>query len=219
VTAETVVFIIFAVASVAGAVTMVTARNPVHSAMGLLLTMFSVAVFYVLLDAHFIAAVQVLIYAGAVMTLFLFVIMLIGVDKVEDTTERIPFQRPFAAVLGGGLFVLVLIAGRVAWVTGVGTRSPGGSLGTIENISDELFGAWLLPFEATVMLLTIAAVGTIALARFADTPRQGSRVTSLMSRFADPEPTDQPIADPGISDARGVPDSGGDADPAELEPS
>lgn len=212
-TAETVVFVIFAVASVAGAVTMVTARNPVHSAMGLLLTMFSVAVFYVLLDAHFIAAVQVLIYAGAVMTLFLFVIMLIGVDKVEDTAERIPFQRPFAAVLGGGLFVLVLIAGRVVWVTGVGTRSPGGSLGTIENISDELFGAWLLPFEATVMLLTIAAVGTIALARFADTPRLGSRVTSLLSRFTDLEPTDRPIGDPDD------PESGGDADSAEVEPS
>ncbi len=191
---------------------MVASRNPVHSAMGLLLTMFSVAVFYVLLDAHFIAAVQVLIYAGAVMTLFLFVIMLIGVDTVEDTSERIPFQRPLAAVLGGGLFVLVLIAGRAAWVTGVGTRSPSGSLGTIENISDELFGAWLLPFEATVMLLTIAAVGTIALARFADTPRAGTRVTSLVSRFTEPEPAAVPLADPGdVSD--------GDADPAEVDPS
>ena len=87
---EVVVFAIFALAAVAGGVVMVTARNPVYSAMGLLMTMFSMAVFYVMNNAHFVAAVQVLIYAGAVMTLFLFVIMLIGVDKAVDTSEQIP---------------------------------------------------------------------------------------------------------------------------------
>lgn len=163
---EWIVFGIFAVAALAGALTLVMARNPVYSAMGLLLTMFSVAVFYVLNDAHFIAAVQVLIYAGAVMTLFLFVIMLIGVDRVEDSEEQIPFQRPVAVVLGVGLIAMVLLAGRSAWVTG--SRLFGGQdlPGTIENISDGLFDAWLLPFEATVLLLTIAAVGTVALAQF-----------------------------------------------------
>ena len=171
-TAELVVFIVFGIAAIAGALTMVAARNPVYSAMGLLMTMFSMAVFYVLNDAHFIAAVQVLIYAGAVMTLFLFVIMLIGVDKVIDTKERITFQRPLTVLLGAGLFALVLIAGRAAWVTGARTLAPDGALGTIENISDELFGTWLLPFEATVLLLTIAAVGTIVLAQFLERPRQ-----------------------------------------------
>jgi NADH-quinone oxidoreductase subunit J len=141
---EVVVFAIFALAALGGALVMVSARNPVYSAMGLLLAMFSMAVFYVMNGAHFVAAVQVLLYAGAVMTLFLFVIMLIG----------------------------VIAAASDAWITG---RASGvctvDCTGTIENISGELFGAWLLPFEATVLLLTIAAVGTVALAQFALKPR------------------------------------------------
>ncbi len=105
-TAETVVFIVFAVASVAGGLVMVLARNAVYSAIGLLTAMFSMAVFYVLNDAHFVAVVQVIIYAGAVMTLFLFVIMLIGVDRDEDTAEQIPLQRPLGLMLAGGLLIL-----------------------------------------------------------------------------------------------------------------
>jgi NADH-quinone oxidoreductase subunit J len=160
---EVILFVAFAIVAVVGALTMVTARNPVFSAMGLLAAMFAMAVFYVMNDAHFVAAVQVLIYAGAVMTLFLFVIMLIGVDRAEDRTEQIPFQRPVALALGAALVALVFIAARASWVTGFG--SGAGEIGTIENISDELFDTWLLPFEATVLLLTIAAVGTIALAQ------------------------------------------------------
>jgi NADH-quinone oxidoreductase subunit J len=130
--------------------------------------MFAVAVFYVVNGAHFVAAVQVLIYAGAVMTLFLFVIMLIGVDKSEDPTERLALQRPLALALAGALVIVVVVAGRAAWITGVG--GPGPASGTIENVSDQLFGTWLLPFEATVLLLTIAAVGTVALAQFGRGP-------------------------------------------------
>ena len=172
---ELIVFVVFAIASLAGALTMVTARNPVYSAMGLLLAMFSMAVFYVLNDAHFIAAVQVLIYAGAVMTLFLFVIMLIGVDRADDRTEQIPYQRLIALALVAGLLVAVVLAGLAgtdSWVTGVRSGAADGSLGTIENVSSQLFETWLLPFEATVLLLTIAAVGTTALAQFLDAPRE-----------------------------------------------
>jgi NADH-quinone oxidoreductase subunit J len=179
-TPETVVFIIFAVASIAGGLVMIGARNPVYSAMGLLMTMFSMAVFYVLNDAHFVAAVQVIIYAGAVMTLFLFVIMLIGVDRAEDRTEQLPFQRPLALVLGAGLLALVLVAARAAWVTGFGLFSGGPVNGTIENVADELLGTWLIPFQATVLLLTIAAVGTIALAHFAPSARAGSEGTEVV---------------------------------------
>src|SRR3972149_69932 len=112
---ELVLFIIFAVAALFGAVTMVWARNPVYSAIGLMLTMFSIAVFYVSNGAHFIAAIQVIIYAGAVMTLFLFVIMLIGVDNPEDRVENLPLHRPAALAL------MVLFGagaggpGRAAW--------------------------------------------------------------------------------------------------------
>ncbi len=160
------VFALFALVAIIGALVMVTARNPVYSAMGLLMTMFSMAVFYVLNGAHFVAAVQVLIYAGAVMTLFLFVIMLIGVDRSVDRNEVIPFQRPVVIVLALALLGLILVAGRAAWVTGRGAFTGGTVDGTIEGISDQLFGSWMIPFQATVLLLTIAAVGTLALARF-----------------------------------------------------
>lgn len=163
---QVIVFAVFALAAVAGAISMVLARNPVYSAFGLLLTMFSIAVFYVLNNAHFVAALQIMIYAGAVMTLFLFVIMLVGVDKSDEIEEQIPFQRPLAILLGAALLVLILASGVQTWVNSA-AQNGSGSLGTIENVSDELFGTWLLPFEATIFLLTIAAVGTIGLAQFA----------------------------------------------------
>lgn len=160
------VFAVFAVAALGGAVSMVLAKNPVYSAFGLLLTMFSIAVFYIMNDAHFVAAIQILIYAGAVMTLFLFVIMLVGVDTSDEAEEHIRFQRPLAMILGSGLVILIVASGIQTWVN-AGAQTGSGSLGSIENVSDELFGTWLLPFEATIFLLTIAAVGTIGLAQFA----------------------------------------------------
>jgi len=161
---ELVLFIIFALAALLGAVTTVWARNPVYSALGLMLTLFSVAVFYVSSGAHFVAAVQVIVYAGAVMTLFLFVIMLVGVDRAEDRRENLPVQRPVAlgllALFGAG----VLVAGRLTWVTG--PAGGAGLEGTVENVGGELFRRWVLPFELTALLLIIAAVGTVALGLF-----------------------------------------------------
>ena len=191
---EFVVFVIFAIAAVAGAITLVSARNPVYSAMGLLLTMFSMAVFYVLNDAHFVAVVQVIIYAGAVMTLFLFVIMLIGVDKEESREEKIPFQRPLVALLSGGLILLVLLAGRTAWVVFDTGNAP---VGTIENIADELFGTWMLPFQATILLLTIAAVGSLALARYEGPLRAASGSMESNSEVEDNSEVEEPAADSG----------------------
>jgi NADH-quinone oxidoreductase subunit J len=163
---EGLLFVIFGLAAIFGGVTMVWARNPVYSAMGLMLTMFSMAVFYVSNSAHFVAVVQVIIYAGAVMTLFLFVIMLIGVDKAEDRAENLPVQRPLAlgliALFGAG----VVVAGRLAWSTGPKSGIP--IDGTIEEVSSELFRRWVLPFEITALLLIIAAAGAVALAFFRD---------------------------------------------------
>ena len=175
--AELIVFVVFAAAAVGGGVVMLGARNPVHSVMGLLLTLFSVAVLYVLLDAHFVAAIQVIIYAGAVMTLFLFVIMLIGVDRSEDRTEPIPLQRPVAIVLTLGLLAVIVVAGRQAWVTGSDLFGTPALVGTVEATADELFGTWTIAFLATVFLLTIAAVGTVALALFP--PGERSAVAPL----------------------------------------
>lgn len=163
---ELVIFVIFAVTAVAGAFALIGARNPVYSAMGLLTTMFSIAVFYILLDAQFIAAVQVLIYAGAVMTLFLFVIMLIGVDRSDRHEEIIPFQRILTVVFAVAVLALFAVAGRQAWVTGSSAFADPDLIGTVENVADALFGTWTIAFLTTVFLLTIAAVGTIALAQF-----------------------------------------------------
>jgi NADH-quinone oxidoreductase subunit J len=166
---EVILFGVFAAVALAGAVVMLTARNPVYSAMGLLVVMFSMALFYVLLDAHFVAAVQLLVYAGAVMTLFLFVIMMIGVDKREDTAETIPFQRVITFVVAGGLAAVIVLAGYQAWVTGSDAFGTPDLVGTIETVADSLFGTWTIAFLSTVLLLTIAALGTIALALFGPT--------------------------------------------------
>ena len=162
--AELVVFVIFAIAALAGALVLVMARNPVYSAMGLLMTMFSMAVFYILNEAPFIAAVQVLIYAGAVMTLFLFVIMLIGVDRSENLEERLPMQRQLAIGLGLAFLVLIALIGGNAWITA--PEAAVAPNGTVEAIADLLFTDWLLPFEVTTLLLIIASVGAIALAQY-----------------------------------------------------
>ena len=167
---EVLVFAFFAAVAIAGALAMVMAKNPVYSAIGLLATMFTIAIFYVLQDAHFIAAIQILIYAGAVMTLFLFVIMLIGVDRSEDIAERIPYQRPLSIVVTVGFAAVILIAGAQAWVSGHSVFGVDDLNGTIETVADALFGTWMLAFLSTIFLLTIAAVASIALAHY---PRTG----------------------------------------------
>lgn len=169
---EPVLFALFALAAVAGALGLVLARNPVRAAMGLLTTMFAIAGLYVLLDAHLIAAVQVIIYAGAVVTLFLFVIMLIGVDRDESTAETIPFQRPLTVAVAVGFVTVLGSAGAGAWITGSTRFGEPDLVGSIETVADEVFGTWALVFLATVFLLTIAAVGTVALALFG--PRRGA---------------------------------------------
>ncbi len=167
---EAVLFVLMGAGAIAGALTVVLARNPVYSAMGLLATLFSVAVLYVVHLAHAVAAVQVIVYAGAVMTLFLFVIMLIGVDKSEVRDEQLPHQR--ALILGVGLLIVVLAAavtfsGSFVWVpAAVASPNPNLTNGTIQAIAEPLFTDWVLAFEATALLLTIAAAGAVALAHY-----------------------------------------------------
>ncbi len=162
--AELIIFVLFGLIALAGALLMVLHPNPVYSALGLMATMLSVAVFYVVNSGHFIAAVQVIVYAGAVMTLFLFVIMLIGVDRAESLEERLPAQRQLAIVLGIAFLALIMLIGGNAWITA--PVGGGDANGTVEAIADILFTDWLLPFEITTLLLIIAAVGAVALAQY-----------------------------------------------------
>ena len=163
-----VVFVAAAVAVLSGALGVVLATHPVHSALMLVLTLFGVAVLFVAQQAHFLAAVQVIVYAGAIVVLFLFVIMLLGVDRSENLhTEPLRGQRPLACLAGAGVVAAVFLLARTAWVSGAhSVAGPADGPGTnIEKLADSLFTRYLLAFEMTSVLLVIAVVGAVVLAR------------------------------------------------------
>ena len=167
--ADWAVFVIASVVVLTGALGVVTARHPVHSALFLIQTLFGVAVLFVAQEAHFLAAVQVIVYAGAIVVLFLFVIMLLGVDRREEIeAEKLRGQRPAAIALGlVGLAELALLARSNSWATGslaVGgaANGPGSN---VEKLGRSLFSTYLLAFEVTSALLVIAVVGAVVLAR------------------------------------------------------
>jgi len=168
---DAVVFVLGAALVLAGAVGVIIARNPVHSALMLVMTLFGVAVLFVSEEAHFLAAVQVIVYAGAIVVLFLFVIMLVGVDKEENVqAEPLRGQRIAAVVLGIAVLGQVLWLGGSTWTTG-SPSVAGSSLGAgtnVEKLARSIFTRYLLPFEATSVLLVVAVVGAVVLARRPD---------------------------------------------------
>ena len=164
-----VVFGAAGVAALAGAVGVVTSRNPVHAALNLVMTLFAVAVLFVEQQADFLAAVQVIVYAGAIVVLFLFVIMLLGVDRAENLeAEPLTGQRPAAIALGALALAELFLLPRTHWATGAHSTvgvARGGSDSNVEKLAKVLFTRYLLPFEATSVLLVIAVVGAVVLAR------------------------------------------------------
>ncbi len=169
-TVEGVIFVLMGIAAVAGAVTVVRARNPIYSGIGLLGTMLSLAVIYVAQLAHFVAAIQVIVYAGAVMTLFLFVIMMIGLDVAEDTAENLPRQRLIVGLIAAvtvGFAIFLGVTQGFDWVpAATGEPVAEATNGTVQAVGDRLFSTWVLAFQITALLLTVAAAGAIALAFF-----------------------------------------------------
>lgn len=168
---ELVVFVIAALGSIAGAAAVIVSRNPVHAALGLVGTLFAMAVLFVAQDANFLAAVQVIVYAGAIVVLFLFVIMLLGVDRAEEIeTEPIVGQRPAAiAVAVATLVILVLLGVRAADVSR-GASSVTGEIGAeggldVESLGRALFTDYVFAFELTSVLLVVAVVGAVVLSR------------------------------------------------------
>ena len=162
-------FSVSAAIILAGAIGVVVARNPVHSALMLVMTLFGVAVLFVLQRDPFLAAVQVIVYAGAIVVLFLFVIMFLGVDREEDVAlEPLRGQRPLAI----GLVVLgttgLLLLGQVSRWTAGAPHVAGLSTGPESNVyllGRSVYTTYLFPFEATAALLIIAVVGAVVLAR------------------------------------------------------
>jgi len=164
------VFAVSAAIVLAGAIGVVVARNPVHSALMLVMTLFGIAVLFVLQQASFLAAVQVIVYAGAIVVLFLFVIMFLGVDKEENVAaEPLRGQRPLAVALVSLGTTGLLLLGQVSkWTSSTGQPHAAGSdtgAPNVNLIGKSLYTTYLFPFEATSALLIIAVVGAVVLAR------------------------------------------------------
>lgn len=159
---EMVIFWVLAVVAVGAGLGVVGQRSAVRSALFLLVHFCCLAGLYILLNAQFVALVQVLIYAGAVVVLFLFVVMLLGVERAEE----LPDLRRVQQVVGGLLAVL-LLAG-IAWAfleTGQGPAAAPGMAGSVRAIGSALLTAYVVPFEMAAVLLLVAMVGAIVLAK------------------------------------------------------
>ena len=165
---ELALFIITAILTIGAAVAMVLSHNAVHSALWLVLNFFGVAVLYLLLNAPFLAMVQITVYAGAIMVLFLFVIMLLGSEKGQEEVNGLPWQTPVALVFG---LILVAIAGYALFSSALPTLAQQAapttaaavSVGAPGQIARALFSTYLLPFEITSVLLLVALVGAVVL--------------------------------------------------------
>jgi NADH-quinone oxidoreductase subunit J len=177
---QLVVFVIATLMVIVGALGVVVRRHPVHCALSLVLTLFGIAVHFVAQEAHFLAAVQVIVYAGAIVVLFLFVIMLLGVDRTEDLRiEPLPIQRPLAAVMGLGIVGLLVAAIVATRDTAPLTVGPGVNVAgagedaevvadhdaNIRQLAGNLFGDNVFAFELTSVLLIVAVAGTVVLTR------------------------------------------------------
>ncbi len=161
-TVNLLLFIVLAAACIATALGMLLSRSAIYSALFLVLNFGTVAVFYIILNAPFIAMSQITVYAGAIMVLFIFVIMLLGTE-VLPLPQALPWQRPLAIGLAA---VLVVEAGYLVFVrSGAGATIPLAveSFGSPQQVGAALFSQYLFPFEATSVLLLIAMVGAIIL--------------------------------------------------------
>ncbi len=172
-TPDLIVFLALGLVAVGAAVGMLLSRNAVYSALFLILNFATMAVFYLVLGAPFIAMVQVTVYAGAIMVLFLFVIMLLGAEHLERHTS-VDWQKPVAVLLGLGLLGMVgylLVSGQVTLGT---ITTPEQGYGSPLEIGRALFTEYLLPFEITSVLLLAAMVGAIVITR-RDAPNRKKR--------------------------------------------
>lgn len=168
---DLVTFLIAGCAVVLGALGVILMRNPVHSALSMVMTLFAVAVLFIEQDAQFLAAVQVIVYAGAIVVLFLFVIMLLGVDKKENLAkDQLRGQRPLAFLAVLVIFVEVLALSKGNWASGAKATvlSTSSSGSNVVQLARSIFTTYLLPFEATSVLLIIAVVGAVVLVRRSD---------------------------------------------------
>lgn len=164
-------FYLFAGAAVAGALLVVSQRNPVYSVLALIGSFFGLSGLYVLLEAPFVAVVQIIIYAGAIMVLFLFVVMLLNVPR-EDAAEwdrAHPLYRPMAVRIGGGLALLLAL--ELGWALsrtaglGGGVADEHPAVSSVAELGRVLFIDYMFAFEVTSILIIVAMVGAVVLAK------------------------------------------------------
>jgi NADH-quinone oxidoreductase subunit J len=191
VTTQLVLFWVMAPISVGSAIAMLLQRSAVYAALLLVVNFFTLGVFYLMLDAPFLFAVQIIVYAGAIMVLFLFVIMLLGVDRKESLIERLPAQRPltvlFALLVAAEIFFAVRLGVGFSGSGSPSFAANGG--GSTQALAKVLFHRYFFPFEVTSVLLIIAAIAAIVMA----------------GRMAGGEPSD-PIAEEQLElEATGAP--------------
>ena len=163
---ETLFFAIISLMAIVSAILVITCKNPINSALGLILTFFCLATYYVMLDAPFMAAVQVMVYAGAIMVLIVFTIMLLNIRV--NTTQKHSHKLILGSIIG--LFTLIntvvlLFKSQPSNAVGPYTGDMIKTLGHTELLGREMFTTFLLPFEVTSILLLVAIVGSVVLAK------------------------------------------------------
>jgi len=160
---QTVIFAVFGAIAVASALAVVYFRNPVYSALALVTTLFAIAGLFVLLEAYFVAVVQVIVYAGAIMVLFLFVIMLLNLREEELLAEHLGWVKRIAVFIAGLFFAEI---GYIVFQVVNAMRSPqegAAAVGDPQTVGELLFSKYLLPFEVTSLILLAALIGVMAL--------------------------------------------------------
>jgi NADH-quinone oxidoreductase subunit J len=164
---ELIIFFIVAIAAIVSAIAMVTRRNPLKSVLLLIVNFFCIAIVYLLLHAQFIAVIQVIVYAGAIMVLFLFVIMLLNLDDETAEQKKITPRSVIAYVLSAAILIEILITLGLPFAgsSQIINHEKAIEIGTVESIGRSLFTQYLFPFEITSALLLAAIIGVIVLAK------------------------------------------------------
>jgi NADH-quinone oxidoreductase subunit J len=197
-TGEAVTFWMLGALALIGALGVVLAVNAVYSAMFLAMTMIILAVFYMVQDALFLGVVQVVVYTGAVMMLFLFVLMLIGVDSAESLKETLRGQRVAGVVTGLGFGILLVAAiGNVSTGGFVGLTTANAN-GNVEGLAALIFSRYLWAFELTSALLITAAVGAMVLAHRERFEHRKTQRELSQERFRAGGPRATPLPNPGV---------------------
>ncbi len=163
---ETLFFLIISLVALIAAILVVTCKNPINSALALIMTFFCLATYYVMLDAPFMAAVQVMVYAGAIMVLMVFTIMLLNIRV--DATKKHSHKLIVASIIGFFTvinLIVVIVKSRAALPTGPFSGDMIKKIGHTELVGREIFTNFLLPFEVTSILLLVAIIGAVILAK------------------------------------------------------